>query len=158
MANPIFSQNMIADFFRTDSLPEYVLDSALVENTTGAAVQLEGLPYPVKVGTGAGFVEVMTETELAADTEAMLGFLVTNRHEELAATTGVSMAEYAVLKRGPAVVDSDNFVVADLTGATYTVAELQAFCDGTRAAGNANPLIKTVANAGLKSEPEAPGP
>ena len=140
MANPLYDQKMIAEFIRVSDPIEYVYESAFVENTTGAAVNLLGLPYPVKAGTGAGFVEVMTSVE-ANTTADIIGFLVTNRKEEIAATTGVSMMQYAYVTNGPAVISQEAYVVDDLAGTPYTTANFDTFCAA------ATPYIKVASSA-----------
>jgi hypothetical protein len=148
MAKVLTNQKQIADFERVILSMEYSHQSAKVENTSGAAIQLKGLAYPLKAGSGAGFVEVMTALESATPAN-IVGFLVTNRHEELAATTGVSMEHYAYLDVGPVVVSEEGFAAADPhAGAAYDVADFKTFCAA------ANPPIKVATSvASLISAP-----
>ncbi len=157
MANPLYNQKQIADFERVCLSWEYSHETAIVQNNSGATVNLKGLPYPVKLvaaataGTPAQ-VEVMTAVE--SQTPANIyGFLVTNRHEEIA-NSGASMEHYAVLVRGETVVyeegwkSFDGTVMTDLAGADYALADFATFC----AAANP-PIIISTQKAALKSQP-----
>ncbi len=148
MANPLTNQKTIADFERYTADWAYCHKSARVENTAGAALTLKGLAYPLKAGSGAGFVEVMTALESQTPAN-IVGFLVTNRHEELAATTGVSMEEYAYLVQGPAVVSNEGFAAADPhAGAAYDTADF-----ATWAAAADVPVIIATSASSLTSTP-----
>ena len=148
MANPLTNQKQIADFERVILSMEYSHETAKVQNSAGAALKLKGLAYPLKAGTGAGFVEVMTAVESQTPAN-IVGFLVTNRHEELAATTGVSMEHYAYLVRGEVVVSEEGFAAADPhAGAAYAVADFKTFC-----AAAVPPIIVATSVGSLTSVP-----
>lgn len=144
MAGPLTSTQYVADFLKVNISQEYTLESHSIKNSTGAAITLDGIPYPVK--TVAGGVEVMTALESATPAN-IVGYIVTNRHETIPAA-GTSMAPYAILTRGMAVVDKLAYAPTDLAGAAYDAADFDTFN-----AAAAPPIIgRTIATA-LTSEP-----
>lgn len=149
MATPLNSEKMIADFEREVESWSYSHESAVLENDTpSATINIVGVPYPVKEGSGPGFIEIMSAAEVAADVIVMLGFMVTNRHEQIL-DGETALSEYAYLARGNAVVSLEAFPATDPAGASYAVAEFTDFCSGARAAGNANPIIIVRDRAGV---------
>ncbi len=147
MTSPLYNEKLIADFIKAMVDQGYSLESGKLENNSGATVTYKGLAYPLKAGTsGAGYYEVMTAAESAVPAN-IVGFLVTNRHEEIA-TGGESKAPYAVLVRGEATVAAEGFATADpYAAAAYDVADFQTFCDA------ANPPIIVRTFAGLQQGP-----
>ena len=147
MANPIVASKRASDFLRDFDMAAYVNKSAYVENTSGAAVTLKGPMYPLKAGSEAGFVEVMTSVE-ANTTGNIVGFLIVGAWEELAATTGVSMKPYAYLVNGPAVVSKEGYAVNDLAGDAYTPANFD-----TAFAAMAPKVVTADSSTSLTSSP-----
>ena len=148
MANPIQAAKRASDFIRDFGLLDYITESAYVENPSGAAVVLKGPMYPLKAGTGAGFVEVMTAVESQTPSN-IVGFLIVGAWETLAATTGVSQQPYQYIVNGPAIVSSEGYATTDLAGAAYDSDDLDVF------AAAASPFIKVRTNSGLTSAPYA---
>ena len=157
MANPLYAEKQIADFEKVCLSWEYSHETGIVQNNSGATVNLKGLPYPVKLvaaetgGTPAQY-EVMTALE--SQTPANIyGWLVTNRHEEIA-NLGASMNHYAVLVRGEAVVyeegwkSYDGTVMTDLAGVDYALADF-----ATAAAAMNPPVVISNLGGALKQGP-----
>jgi hypothetical protein len=95
--------------------PAYNRVSEKIKNTTGGVVALDRerfVGYPVKGAAGS------RELALAADHASFTGLLLLSHHSSLslAATTGESPEEMAVLVRGPAVVNAAMLAQTDYAG------------------------------------------
>jgi hypothetical protein len=119
MATPLSKGRTQGDIFRHVHHPSYCLVSAKLVNpdaTARAAQSLLG--QPVKA-SGANYVLVKSTDEAAA-----IGLVFSEGLIALGASE-VTAKKYAILRRGPAVIDRDSLPANDVAGTAFdTVAEL----------------------------------
>ena len=99
--------------------PAFNRVSEAIKNTTGGVVNLARerfVGYPVKGNAGS------RELALAADHASVTGVLLKSHHSSLslAATTGESPEEMAILVRGPAVLNEEMLAATDYAGSTIS--------------------------------------
>lgn len=101
--------------------PGYDRISALVKNTSGAAVDLlDPVGYPVKAG-GTGYYDLA----FAGDEGSVIGLILFMNELSIGATTGYSVTQVPVLVRGPVVIDPYSGIPAsDGAGSAFTLATI----------------------------------
>jgi hypothetical protein len=126
VGGPLTSPRKLGDLVIWEAYQDYCRESGTIENSSAVAATLEAtdpVGYPLKSDGSGGYAFAE-----AGDEANVIGLLLAQETIPVVASGGAARTgnPYAILARGPAIVNEDQIVVADIIdGSAMTLATIK---------------------------------